>query len=177
MKRLIFFTAVIYSTLASSTELETNNSNANSLLPYYFSAARIGDNEVIKTFVEAGLPVDITNEKGYTALMIATYNGQHAAVKQLLAFNANACAEDKRGNTALMAAIFKGELAIGKTLLTADCNENHQNNTGQTPLMYASLFGREKIQQLLIERGADIDLRDHAGNSASSIELFNQQGY
>lgn len=143
------------------------------LTQYFFAAARLGDTVVIDEFVSAGFPIDIRNNKGYSALMISAYNGRPEAVNRLLTLGANACAEDKRGNTAIMAAIFKGELRIAKRLIEADCDENHQNKSGQTPLMYASLFGREELQALLINRGADENKADYRGNTAASIGHLN----
>jgi len=144
------------------------------LIPYYYAAARTGDNEVISEFLNAGLPIDVKNHKGYTALMIATYNGQKNVVNTLIKEGANVCAQDNRGNTALMAAVFRGEFSIAKTLMSEDCDENQQNKAGQTAVMYASLFGREELRELLIERGADINLQDKSGNSAITIEQLNK---
>jgi ankyrin repeat protein len=143
------------------------------LTEYFFAAARLGDIVVIDEFIEAGFPIDIRNNKGYSALMISAYNGRPEAVNRLLVLGSNACAEDNRGNTAIMAAIFKGELRIAKRLIKADCNEDHQNNAGQTPLMYASVFGRKELQALLINRGADENKTDHNGNTAASIRDYN----
>lgn len=150
-----------------------NESLYKELMPYYYAAARTGDNEVITEFINAGLPINIKNEKGYTALMIATYNGQKEIVNTLINQGANVCAQDNKGNTALMAAVFRGEFNIAKTLMAEDCDENQQNKAGQTAVMYASLFGREALRELLVDRGADINLQDKSGNSASSIEKLN----
>lgn len=155
-----------------SNEKTINSDQKNQwqeLMKYFFAAARLGDTAVIDEFVNAGFPIDIKNMKGYTALMISSYNGRPKAVNKLLTLGANACSEDKRGNTAVMAAIFRGEFSIAKRLIAADCNENHQNNAGQTPLMYASLFGREELKALLIDRGADENQADKSGNTAASI--------
>ena len=122
---------------------------------YFFAAARIGDIVLLNEFVQAGLPIDYANSKGYTALILSAYNGQASTVEWLIEQGANPCAEDKRGNSALMGAIFKGELSIAKRLISADCNANHQNKAGQTPLMFASLFEQTELINALLERGAD----------------------
>ncbi|MEL0660010.1 ankyrin repeat domain-containing protein [Psychromonas arctica] len=161
-------------TFANANADEANQEKAyEQLIPYYYAAARTGDNEVISEFLNAGLPIDVKNHKGYTALMIATYNGQKNVVNTLIKEGANVCAQDNRGNTALMAAVFRGEFSIAKTLMSEDCDENQQNKAGQTAVMYASLFGREELRELLVERGADINLQDNSGNSATTIEQLN----
>ncbi len=121
------------------------------LLKYYFAAARTADNEIITQFVAAGLPINSVNEKGYTALMIATYHGHTNTVDKLLALGANACLEDKRGNTALMAAIFRGEFRIAKTLIKQDCDTQHSNNAGQTAEAFAAQFGQQHVLALLAQ--------------------------
>jgi len=168
----------LLATISPFSYAEVNATSPNTayqdLMPYYYAAARTGDNEVITEFLNAGLPIDVKSHKGYTALMIATYNGQKSVVNKLIENGANVCAQDNRGNTALMAAVFRGELSIAKTLMLKDCDEDQQNKAGQTAIMFATLFGREELRTLLIERGANISLEDKSGNSAISIELANQ---
>jgi len=142
------------------------------LKQYYFAAARLGDTTLMQAFMDAGVSPDQTNEKGYTPIMIATYNGQSAMVDYLLKHGADACAKDNRGNTALMAAIFRAEVGIAKTLMTQPCNNpNHQNNAGQTPLMYAALFNRTILIDALKSKGAKFDLKDKSGNSAADLAI------
>ena len=139
------------------------------LRDYFFNAARFGDNEMLDEFIQAGFDLNAADDKGYTALILAAYNGRGETVEQLLAAGADACAEDKRGNTALMGAIFKGELGIAKRLLATDCNPDQRNAAGQTPAMYAALFQRGALLEALRERGADLSATDPLGNSVESL--------
>ncbi|MGF1734909.1 ankyrin repeat domain-containing protein [Photobacterium satsumensis] len=165
----VIFTMAILLISTSSCASE-HDADYQALLEYYFAAARTADTEVLSEFINAGLPVDTQDSKGYSALMFTSYHGHYQATKLLLNKGANACLKDNRGNTALMAAIFKGEVKIAKQLMNTQCNTDSQNNAGQTALMYASLFGREELKAILIERGADITLEDSSGNSAMSLE-------
>lgn len=130
---------------SKGTEVESYQS----LIPYYHAAARTGDKEIIVKFVTAGFPINAKNSKGYTALMVATYNGRKDVVNELLNLGANVCAQDNRGNTALMAAIFRGELMLAKQLLSYDCDTNQQNGAGQTAQEFAEVFGRVELEALL----------------------------
>ena len=141
----------------------------NQLDGYLFDAARRGDTAMLAEFINSGYDLDRSDAKGYTALILAAYNGRKDAVIQLLAAGADACAEDQRGNTALLGAIFKGEVMIARQLMRADCAPNHRNHAGQTPAMYAALFQRAEILQDLRSRGADMDARDAAGNSVDAL--------
>ena len=139
------------------------------LQSYYFDAARRGDVAMLDTFIESHYTLDVQDNKGYTALILAAYNGQGEAVEHLLGAGANACVQDKRGNTALMGAIFKGELTIARRLLAADCNPDQRNGAGQTAAMYAGLFKRVEILKDLSRKGADLTAEDPLGNSAARL--------
>ena len=97
---------------------------------YLFDAARRGDTAMLAEFIRSGYDLDRADGKGYTALILAAYNGRKDAVSQLLAAGANPCAEDRRGNTALLGAIFKGEVVIARKLMAADCAPNQRNHAG-----------------------------------------------
>ncbi|WP_394189045.1 ankyrin repeat domain-containing protein [Pseudoalteromonas atlantica] len=151
MRKLFIILAIVLS--FNSEAVEPARADAQSqydnLLAYYFAAARTGDEQVIEQFVTAGIPIDSFNNKGYSALMIATYHGHKNTVDSLLNLGANACLEDNRGNTALMAAIFRGEFSIAKTLVSLDCDTDHANKAGQTAEQFAQTFGQEKVLELL----------------------------
>ena len=109
-----------YSVFAPASAAETKVKEAVSyrqLIPYYYAAARTGDEVVIREFLKAGFPVNLKNDKGYTALMIATYHGRANTVKALITLGADVCARDNKGNSALMAAIFKGEITDRKSVV------------------------------------------------------------
>lgn len=136
---------------------------------YYFDAARRGDRDMLKEFVNAGYDLNTPTAKGYTALILAAYHGHAEAVELLLASRADPCAKDQRGNTALMGAIFRGELAIARRLIDADCQPDERNNAGQTAAMYAALFGRPELLKALTDKGASLDARDALGNTPRSL--------
>ncbi|MDO6834558.1 ankyrin repeat domain-containing protein [Pseudoalteromonas carrageenovora] len=156
-KLLIIFTLVMsFSSFGNEQQSTVNEPTTaqtqyESLLAYYFAAARTDDTTVITQFVDAGIPINSYNNKGYTALMIATYHGNKNTVNTLLQLGANACLEDNRGNTALMAAIFRGEFSIAKTLVSLDCDNAHQNKAGQTAEQFAQTFGQQKVLDLLAQ--------------------------
>lgn len=150
MRYLLIVLFAVLSFKAAANEPKTDTqSQYDNLLAYYFAAARTGDDAVISQFVSAGVPINSYNNKGYSALMIATYHGHKKTVNTLLNLGANACLEDNRGNTALMAAIFRGEFSIAKTLVSLDCDAEHVNEAGQTAEQFAQTFGQQKVIELL----------------------------
>ncbi|WP_461536965.1 ankyrin repeat domain-containing protein [Spongorhabdus nitratireducens] len=152
MRWISFICCCLVFVIGNAQAVSESNSNSNDakvLTDYFFAAARTNDAVLIETFVSEGFPIDIQNQKGYTALMVATYHGQQDAFDKLLQYDANPCVQDNRGNTALMAAIFRGELGMAYRLMKSDCNLKHENNAGQTAEAFARVFGRKDILQKL----------------------------
>lgn len=136
----------------------------------FFQAARDGRQDMLNEFINARFDLNVQDEKGYTALILAAYHGQQPTVTRLLNAGADPCAKDLRGNTALMGAIFKGELSIAQQLVAADCSPDQRNNAGQTPAMYAALFHRKDILESLAAKGADLNATDAMGNRVQNLE-------
>ena len=95
-----------------------------------FAEARIGDDNIIREFAAAHYDLNVSDDKGYTALILAAYHGHSSTVDLLIKNKADPCAKDKNGNTALMGALFKGEISIAHTLATTDCDPDQLNNAG-----------------------------------------------
>lgn len=165
MRIFLSLTLLLISAIAHADQPDTQTQLQN----YYFDVARRGDVAMLDTFIESHYTLDVQDSKGYTALILAAYNGQGEAVEHLLNAGANACVQDLRGNTALMGAIFKGELKIARRLMAADCNPDQRNGAGQTAAMYAGLFKRVEILKDLSSKGADLNAEDAQGNSAARL--------
>ncbi|MBT3137132.1 ankyrin repeat domain-containing protein [Alteromonas sp. ALT199] len=168
-----FYTsAAAETTTQANTQQSATRPNMEALKARYFDAAREGDSAMLGAFYQAGLDVNVADEKGYTALILAAYHGHTDTINFLIGeANANPCQEDNRGNTALMGAIFKGHVSVAKQLVFADCDIDEENAQGQTALMFASLFDRQEIINTLIDKGANPAHMDKAGNSVADIAL------
>ena len=164
--------AVTQVTSAANKPAQSASLSMEALKVRYFDAAREGDSTLLQAFYNAGLDVNVADEKGYTALILAAYHGHSDTVSFLIKqAKVNPCLEDNRGNTALMGAIFKGHVSVAKQLVFADCDIDEENANGQTALMFASLFDRQEIVSSLIEKGANPKHVDKAGNSVADIAL------
>ncbi|PAW09888.1 MULTISPECIES: ankyrin repeat domain-containing protein [Vibrio] len=152
MKTVFLLSAVLFSLsfslslLAAEDELEEEY---QSLVELFFDAARIGNNEVVDTFVSQGFPIDQRNTQSYTALMVAAYQGHRETVRLLLDSGANACLQDKRGNTALMGALIKREIGIAKDLYQADCSPELRNKAGLNLKEFAEIYGQSNVLKSL----------------------------
>jgi uncharacterized protein len=140
----------------------------------WFDAARVGRIDILRALLEAGYPIDATDSHGYTAVILAAYDGQPAALDFLLSAGANPCLGDRHGNTALMGVLFKGNSTIARRLIDTKCPIDQTNNAGETALDFATLFSRTDIVPILVKHGANPNHVD--GRGQSLLQLAESQG-
>ncbi|AXK48323.1 hypothetical protein CRU87_00515 [Aliarcobacter trophiarum LMG 25534] len=111
--------------------------------------ARQGKTEDLKLMIEAGMSTNLTDHKGNTLLMLASYNGNLETTKMLIDFKAEVDRKNDKGQTPLAGVCFKGYLEIAKVLVENGANIHENNGLGTTPLMFASMFGNSDIVKYL----------------------------
>ncbi|WP_326558690.1 ankyrin repeat domain-containing protein [Micromonospora sp. NBC_01796] len=84
-----------------------------------FDLAREGRTEELVGNVAAGLPVNLTNDKGDTLLILAAYHAHADTVAALLSHGADPARTNDRGQTALAAAVFRRSTGTVSALLDA----------------------------------------------------------
>ena len=84
-----------------------------------FDLARGGRTEELVAYLEAGVPANLTNDKGDTLLILAAYHGHPATVGALLDRGADHARVNDRGQTALAAAVFRQSEETVRRLLDA----------------------------------------------------------
>ncbi|MDT0270407.1 ankyrin repeat domain-containing protein [Streptomyces sp. DSM 44915] len=110
-----------------------------------FDLAREGDTDTVAAYVDAGVPVNLSNDKGDTLLMLAAYHGHVATVEALLERGADAARANDRGQTPIAGAVFKNESAVVRTLLAAGADPA----AGQpSAIDTARMFGRVELLTL-----------------------------
>lgn len=72
-----------------------------------FDLARAGDTARLTTAIDAGIPVNLTNEAGDSLLILAAYHDHPDMVRTLLDRGADPARVNDRGQTALGAAVFR----------------------------------------------------------------------
>jgi ankyrin repeat protein len=113
-----------------------------------FGLARAGEAEELAAYVDAGVPANLTNEKGDTLLLLAAYHGHPETVAALLARGAEHGRYNDRGQTPLAAAVFKQSAETVRVLLAAGADPAGQPSARATaaffdlPAMTALLEGR-----------------------------------
>jgi uncharacterized protein len=84
-----------------------------------FGLARGGHTQELAEYVDAGVPVDLTNDKGDALLILAAYHGHAETVGALLERGADHSRANDRGQTPLAAAVFKQSTETVTRLLAA----------------------------------------------------------
>ena len=111
-----------------------------------FDGARRGDAAMLAAYIDAGVPVNLTNTNGDTLVMLAAYHGHEAAVAALIARGADVDRHNKRGQTPLAGAVFKNDTTIIDLLLRADADSRAGSPSA---LETARFFKREELERQL----------------------------
>ncbi|MFC4740029.1 ankyrin repeat domain-containing protein [Flavobacterium ponti] len=78
----------------------------------------------------------------------------------------NAVSYEKSDVNPLCLAISKGDIATVKQIISYGIDVNDTTNRGMTPLMYAAIYNQSEIAALLLEKGADVNMKDKSGSTA-----------
>lgn len=113
-----------------------------------FDLARAGDGERLAAYVDAGVPVDLTDPAGNTLLMLAAYHGHAETVRALAERGADVDRLNDRGQAPLAGAVFKAEADVVAVLLAAGADPDAGAPSARET---ASMFGTAD----LLERGGD----------------------
>jgi ankyrin repeat protein len=109
-------------------------------------AARNGDIELLRSYLDAGAPATLTNSAGDSLLMLAAYHGHAETVQLILHHGGDANAANDRGQTPLAGAVFKGYSDVARVLLDAGADPDAGTPSARAA---AQMFARTDILELL----------------------------
>ncbi|GHH76012.1 hypothetical protein GCM10018793_20930 [Streptomyces sulfonofaciens] len=107
-----------------------------------FDLARQGETEPLAAYVDAGVPANLTNDRGDSLVMLAAYHGHAGTVRALLDRGATPDQANDRGQTPLAGAVFKGEDAVIKVLLEAGADPSAGTPSARDT---ARMFGKTDL--------------------------------
>jgi uncharacterized protein len=123
-------------------------------------AAHAGAGELARLLIAAGANASAANRYGVTPLTLAATSGNASLAQALLDAGADPNVTSGEGETILMAAARAGSVATLKALVArgarVDAAEQWQ---GQTALVYAAIENHADAVKLLVELGADVNVR------------------
>lgn len=105
-----------------------------------FELARTGNASTLAAYLDAGTPVDLTNEAGDTLVMLAAYHANLSTVRSLVRRGADVNRANAKGQTPLTAAVFKGADEIVEVLMQAGADPDRGSPSA---LDTARMFGRD----------------------------------
>jgi ankyrin repeat protein len=112
-----------------------------------FDMARSGDAATLADYLDAGVPVDLTNTNGDTLVMLAAYYGHASTVAALITHGADVNRHNNRGQTPLAGAVFKNDTTIIDLLVGADADPHAGSPSA---LETAHFFGKEQLARQLM---------------------------
>ena len=144
------------------------------------NAARSGNVDALEALTSAGAPLDCRNYEGRTALSIVASEGHTECIKLLVEKGADVgdCDQDECEWTPLHWAARNGNSESLLRLLEAGAAlEARSLDRGRTALSLAVIYGHTSCAEILLQRGADVDIRDREGHQNTPLHWAAQDGY
>ena len=147
------------------------DANFKKAVLFMWKSVQTGNINNIKALLTPDLPADTPlTDGGMTGLHIAWSRGDLEAAKIYLEGGAGIGKTDKLGRTALhFAASIGTNLELIETLVDLGANVNAQSTGNETPLMKAIAFDNADAAKLLIEKGADPDIKNSMDRDSYSF--------
>ncbi|XP_028336712.1 fibronectin type 3 and ankyrin repeat domains protein 1 isoform X1 [Physeter macrocephalus] len=136
---------------------------------------RILQGGLVKILVSNGTDVNLQNGSGKDSLMLACYAGHLDVVKYLRRHGASWDTRDLGGCTALHWAADGGHCSVIEWMIKDGCEVDIPDaGSGWTPLMRVSaVSGNQKVASLLIDAGADVNMKDKDGKTPLMVAVLN----
>ncbi|XP_023333094.1 serine/threonine-protein phosphatase 6 regulatory ankyrin repeat subunit C [Eurytemora carolleeae] len=150
--------------LSTYTQEQLKTPKGDSLDYAVHLAARKGDNDLIKTFIEMGAEVDIQNAEGQTCLHVACSKGDENIIRTLYLSRANPSVVDKEDRTAMHLAAEKGHTSTVEFL--ADkfrASVFDRTKDGSTLMHIAALNGHPETAMVLFKKGVPLLMPNKSG--------------
>jgi ankyrin repeat protein len=158
--------------IAAGVPLDTTNFAGQTAL---HQAATTGQVEFVKSLLAGRASTGIRDTNGWTPLDAAIQARQADCIHLLLPENP-ADTHSERGLTmSLHAAAAAGNIGALAAILETETNLEVRNELGLTPLQVAVTKGHLAAAALLVDKGADVKVRDPEGNSLLHQILLQEQ--
>lgn len=132
----------------------------------------------VRSEVAAGVPLEATDYRDKTPLLLAAEQGRMQIVEYLVEQGADVNATTPTGTgeiTPLRYAISNDDWEMTRYLIRNGAEVNKANPQGWTPIMTAARLGNREIIELLLDAGAEISVRTEDG--LTPIRIASNNGW
>lgn len=162
--------------MPSTAEQSASQGNQNSSRAAQFTPPSYPG--TVRLLLDSGVDIEAKEEgDDATPLIVAASHGQTDTVELLLERGAKIEAKDNVGDTPLIAAAcdcavidMPDTFNAINLLLQKGADIGATNKKGTTALMRAADWGRSEIVKLLLEKGANVEAKDHDGDVKLLLE-------
>jgi pectate lyase len=151
--------------------------NNRSSVASIYLAAFLGDQARVRELIESGTDINAKDQSGMTPLLRAISGRQIQLAKFLVENGANISIGNKWGQAPLIYALWNRDPGMVQWLLDKGADTNTKDNTplGYTSLHWSVRMGNQKLTELVLAAGADVNLKGNGGKTA--LQLAKEKGH
>ena len=123
-------------------------------------AVQSGDIASVKKFLDEGVPVDLTDEEGWSLLHHAAALGQVEVINLLREKGCHVDLIDNEGCTPLHYAATNGDIETIRLLIAMGSNVNSVDSEGNTPLKWSVMCEQNTAIEELTKHGGTVDVEE-----------------
>ena len=168
---------------ADITLVSEKDRNRNSL----HLAAIKGQDEIVELMINNGINIDTLDDQNCSPLHLAAVFGNTSTANVLIMKGAEVELQGLNRWTPLLFATYHKKIEVARMLLKQGANLNAVDKYGRTPLHLVIKYwswssgeekdnDRKEFVQLLIDKGADLTMRDEKGKSVLDLCSFHEIG-
>ena len=148
-----------------SVKVVSDRGVQNTLRTRLLHAARHGLLSAVEECLDHGVPIDGTNESGYTPLILAVLGRRQPSVELLLRRGASVAACDRRGNSPLHLASLQRVPGVVQLLLDAKADSLARNQDGMTAAHVAAFTDNAEAARMVVTCAEEAFARDAHANT------------
>jgi ankyrin repeat protein len=139
-------------------------------------AAFLGDQARVQELIKSGTDINAQDQSGMTPLLRALSGSQVQLAKFLVENGADVSMGNKWGQAPLIYALWDRDPGMVQWLLDKGADPNTKDNTpfGYTSLHWSVRMGNQKLIELVLAAGADVNLKGSDGKTA--LQLAREKG-